>query len=204
MNTVKNTILKYRRLIIVIFHLCLVMLSYLFAFSLRFDFNMPKEYVFILFKALPILMITKLSIFYYFGIFEGLWRYVGMDDLWQIIKANCIATAVFFTAEALIFGLQGFPRSVFIVDFVMCTSLTSGVRFFTRLFRERYRPADLLKKKKVIIVGAGEAGILVLKEYRNHPDAGEVIGFIDDDPVKHNATIRGVKILGGEPGSKIL
>jgi FlaA1/EpsC-like NDP-sugar epimerase len=171
--------------------------AYFFAFSLRFDLNIPEEYIFIFLKTLPILIITKLLIFYYFGIFEGLWRYVGMDDLWQIIKASFAATATFFIVEMFIYGLQGFPRSVFIVDFVMCTSLISGVRFFTRLFRERYRPADSLKKKKVLIVGAGEAGVLTLKEYRNNPSAGEVVGFIDDDPVKHHATIRGVKILGG-------
>jgi len=197
MNIAKDTALKYRRTIVVLFHLCLVVLSYLFAFSLRFDLNIPEEYMAIFFKTLLILIIIKPLIFYHFGIFEGLWRYVGMDDLWQIIKANCIATAIFFIGEMFIYGLQGFPRSVFIVDFVMCTSLISGVRFFTRLFRERYRPARPLKQKKVIIVGAGEAGVLTLKEYRNNPNAGEVIGFIDDDPVKHNATIRGVKILGG-------
>ncbi|MDD5428207.1 MAG: nucleoside-diphosphate sugar epimerase/dehydratase [Candidatus Omnitrophica bacterium] len=197
MSIAKEMILKYRRPIIILFHFCLIAAAYFFAFALRFDLNIPKEYITIFFKTLPVLIIAKLAVFYYFGIFEGLWRYVGMDDLWQIIKANCAATAVFFAGEVLMHGLQGFPRSVFIVDFVMCTSMISGVRFFTRLFRERYKPAGSKKQKKVVIVGAGEAGILALKEYRNNPGAGEVVGFIDDDPVKHNATIRGVKILGG-------
>jgi len=73
MNKIKDVMLKYRRAIIVLLHLCLIALAYTFAFSLRFDLNIPKEYLPIFFKTLPILIVTKLLIFYYFGIFEGLW-----------------------------------------------------------------------------------------------------------------------------------
>lgn len=197
MTIAKDLLLKYRRPLIVLFHFCLVVLAYLLAFLLRFDLELPREYAAIFFKTLPLLIIIKIVTFYYFGIFKGLWRYVGMDDLWQIIKANSVAILVFAIGEISIYGLQGFPRSVFIVDFVICTSLTAGVRFLTRMFRERYRPDQSVTQKKILIVGAGEAGVLTLKEYRNNPNAGEVVGFIDDDPVKQDATIRGVKVLGG-------
>jgi FlaA1/EpsC-like NDP-sugar epimerase len=196
MSPIIEIILKYRRPLIVLFQLGLMILSYYFVFLLRFDFTFPVAYAPIFFKTLPVLIAIKLTVFYFFGLYQGLWRYVSMNDLWQILKANCMASLLFMTAEIFIFGLQGFPRSVFILDFILCTFLIAGVRFLNRLVRERYRLDLPVKRKKVLIVGAGQAGILTLKEYRNNPGSGEVVGFIDDDRVKHNTTIDGTPIFG--------
>jgi len=138
----------------------------------------------------------KLPIFYYFGMYRGIWKYVSMSDLIQIIKANLIATAIFVIAEVFLFGLQGYPRSVFIVDFVLCTTLVAGLRFLTRMLRERVEAGISAVRKKVLVVGAGEAGVLMFREYRHNPSMGEVVGFIDDDPLKRGETIHGVKIYG--------
>ncbi|MCG2709115.1 MAG: hypothetical protein L6246_02175, partial [Thermodesulfovibrionales bacterium] len=93
----------------------------------------------------------------------------------------------------------GYPRSVFIIDFILCTAFVSGVRFFTRLIRERFQdPLLSLKKKNVLIVGAGQAGIAVSRECQNNPLAGlNVVGFIDDDTAKKGLSVFGMKIFGG-------
>ncbi len=198
MKTVyKMLVLKYRRVLIILTNLCLVSFSYYVSFLLRFDSNLPNDYFKIFLKTLPLLIIVKIVVFYYFGLFRGLWRYVSIYDLWQIIKANLLATSVFILINVFSYGTHIVPRFIILNDFIICTSFIGGIRFLTRLIRERYnRPLIQNEQINVLIVGAGEAGILLLKEYRNNPALGEVVGFIDDDKVKYNESINGVKILG--------
>lgn len=194
----KLFVLKYRRVLIIGLHLGLVSLSYYAAFMLRFDFALPAEYSKVFLRTLPFLIIVKLLVFYYFGLFRGLWRYASIGDLWQIIKANAVATIGFILCNVVTYDLYKIPRFIFLNDFVLCTFLVGGIRFLTRIVRERYRKSVPGKERpRVLIVGAGEAGVLLLKEYRNNPEMGEVIGFIDDDRVKQNESIQGIKILGG-------
>jgi FlaA1/EpsC-like NDP-sugar epimerase len=193
----KTFILKYRRQLIVFTNLFLLCLSYYVAFMLRFDWNLPKDYFKVFIKTLPFLVIVKFLVFYYFGLFRGLWRYVSIYDLKQIIKANITATAIFILGIIFIYGTRIVPRSIFVNDFIICTFLIGGVRFLTRIIRERYHGAFLENEQiNVLIIGAGEAGITLLKEYRHNPALGEVVGFIDDDKAKQNEAIQGVRILG--------
>ncbi|OIO34508.1 MAG: hypothetical protein AUJ70_00910 [Candidatus Omnitrophica bacterium CG1_02_40_15] len=193
----KAFILKYRRLLILFANLFLVSLSYYLSFMLRFDCNLPTDYFKVFIKTLPFLALIKLSVFYYFGLFRGLWRYVSIYDLKQIIKANIVATVVFISGSIFLYGASIVSRFIFVNDFIICVFLIGGIRFLTRIIRERYHGPLLENERvKVLIVGAGEAGILLLKEYRHNPTLGEVIGFIDDDKAKQNETIQGVRILG--------
>lgn len=196
-KTYKLLILKYRRVLILVTNFFLVSLSFYAAFMLRFDCNLPGDYFKVFLKTLPFLVLVKLLIFYYFGLFRGLWRYVSIYDLEQIIKANVFSTVAFILSSVFIYGVGIIPRFIFVIDFIICTSFIGGIRFLSRIIRERYR-GQLLKSEQVnvLIVGAGEAGILLLKEYKNNPTLGEVIGFIDDDKVKHQEAIQGVRILG--------
>lgn len=193
----KKFILKYRRVFIWIVHFFLIALSYYVAFMLRYDAILYGDNLNIFLKTLPTLILIKFLIFNYFGLFHGLWRYVSIYDLGQIIKANLFATVVFILSNVIIYGVHIIPRFIFLNDFIICTSLVGGIRFISRIIRERYR-GPLIKSDlvNVLIVGAGEAGILLLKEYRNNPTLGEVVGFIDDDKSKHNETLQGVRILG--------
>lgn len=195
-KTYRLFILKYRKVLILATNLFLVSLSYYIAFLLRFDFNLPSDYFKVFLKTLPFLVLTKLFVFYYFGLFRGLWRYVSIYDLWQIIKANVVATVVFIIVNVFVYSTHVIPRFILLNDFIICTTFIGGIRFFSRILRERYRPLSKIKQTNALIVGAGEAGVLVLKEYRNNPSLGEIVGFIDDDKTKHNQTIQGVRILG--------
>ncbi|MCX5709092.1 MAG: polysaccharide biosynthesis protein, partial [Candidatus Omnitrophica bacterium] len=193
-----NFLIKNRRTLIVLTHLFLVSVSYWLSFVLRFDFFIPAVYWTVFLKTFPVIILLKLIVFYYSGIYYGLWRYVSIGDLWQILKANFISTLFFVLAIVLMRGVTGFPRSIFILDLVLSVVLISGVRLFTRLFRERFKPSRVHKKYNTLIVGAGEAGILMLKESRNNPATGLAVkGFIDDDPAKKNQVIYGVRVWGG-------
>jgi len=198
MNLPKNIITRYRRALVALTHLVLIVFAYTFSFYLRFEFTVPQEYAALILKTLPILVLIKMLVFYYFGLFSGLWRYAGIEDLWRIIKATSISTVLFVGGIIFTRGMLGYPRSVFILDWILCTSFISGLRFFSRLFREIFRFSVAKRSKKVLIVGAGESGVMVLKEYRKNPSMNaEVVGFIDDDPSKRHLHIQSVKVLGG-------
>ncbi len=193
----KSFMLNYRRPFIILVHLLLIIAAYTFSFMLRFDFRLPREYLQTIIKTLPLLVVIKLLIFNYFGLFTGLWRYVNIDDIWRIIKASSLSTVAFIIGVIFIHNIYGFPRSTFLLDWIVCTGLTGGVRFATRFFRERFKPVIIIKMKRVLIVGAGEAGDMVLREARHNQNAGiKIVGFVDDSPGKKNLHIHGVKILG--------
>jgi len=166
------------------------------SFLLRFDFSI-KGYTSVILKTLPVLIIIKVLVFYYFGVFSSSLRYVSVFDLWQILKANFFATTIFVLFVVFLHGIIGFPRSIFILDWGICLGLTGGVRLVARIFRERVGFSKQKKTKRVLIIGAGEAGVLVLRECRRNPHINlNIIGFIDDNPAKRNLRIHGVKVLG--------
>ncbi|MDD5109044.1 MAG: nucleoside-diphosphate sugar epimerase/dehydratase [Candidatus Omnitrophica bacterium] len=193
----KRFLYTYRRSFIFLAHLLIFIIAFLFAFVLRFDFSFPLEYKWLIVKILAILAIIKTLIFYYFGVFSGLWRYVNIDDVWRITKASFISSVV-FVIVAFFIGINYYlPYSVFVLDWILCTGLVTGMRFATRMFRERFRPTPNIFMKRVLIMGAGEAGVMVLREVKHNQELGmRVIGFIDDDPNKKRQYIQGFKILG--------
>jgi len=195
---IKNLLSKYRRITIILFHIGLIGFSYIFSFYLRFEFIFLPENWSVILKTLPFLIIIKLLFFYFFGLFAGLWRYVSIIDLWNIILANFLSSVAFCLSVFFYFTFKGYPRSAFIIDFILCTVFVAGVRFFTRLIRERFKESLTVKRKNVLIVGAGQAGIAVLRECQNNPSAGlNVVGFIDDDPAKKGLSVFGVRIFCG-------
>ncbi|MDD5687523.1 MAG: nucleoside-diphosphate sugar epimerase/dehydratase [Elusimicrobia bacterium] len=195
---IKNSILRYRRFIVVTIHFFLIVLSYIISFYIRFEFSINFVHKSAILKTLPLLILVKLLLFYFFGLFSGLWRYVGIRDIWKILLANITSSFLFFLAVIFYHGLIGYPRSVVIIDFFLCMALTSGVRFFTRLIRETSKIDLSQKKRKAIIIGAGDAGVLTLKECQGNPTMDlEVVGFIDDDTSKKGNSIYGIKVFGG-------
>ena len=194
---IKHFLLKFRRPIIVALHLVLVTVAYVLAFCLRFDFKIENTGWLLIQKTLPILICLKLIIFGTFGLYTGLWRYASVLDIWRIFKVHILATACFIFTVLVFYSFGGFPRSIFILDFLLSFCLVAGVRFTVRLYRERFRPFPSGIKRKVLIIGAGEAGVVVLREARLNANANvEVIGFIDDDRQKRGSHIQGVRVLG--------
>ena len=192
----KNIFPKFRRISVALIHLLIIVTAYVLSFYLRFDLIIPKQYVNLIFKTLPGLIIIKMVIFYYFKIFSGLWKYVNMDDLWRIIRANIAASSGVILYIVFLHGLVGFPRSIFVIDFGVCIFLVSGIRFITRGFREYIEPRKYQKYTKVLVIGAGEAGVMVLNELRKNMNYN-VVGFIDDDASKWGMSLSGRKIFGG-------
>ncbi len=192
---IQNLLLHYRKSLIIIFHFAIIIFSYVVSFSLRFEYNIPQTELPAFFFGFLSVIIVKPIVFQFFRLYSGLWAYASIDDLWKIIKANLLSFIILIAGVGFLGG-YGFPRSVFMIDFVLCASLVGGLRFASRLLKENYYRNYDLDAEKVLIVGAGATGVMLLREYRKNPSMGRVAGFIDDDRMKLNETIHGIKILG--------
>lgn len=194
---IRQAVLRVRRPFILLVHLSIFALSYWLSFQLRFDFRPPAYFLAVFGRTLPVLIVVKTGVFAFYRLYRGLWRYIGLADLWRLARANLLAGAAFILIASFFPAGRRIPRSIFLIDMGVCLLLTGGVRFTRRLVTEGLRGGGTLKSKAVLIVGAGQAGLLALKEFRRHPETGTVIGFIDDDPAKKNETLDGVRIFGG-------
>ncbi len=116
----------------------LIPLSYYIAFHLRFDFNIPFEQFDNFLKTLPIIIVVRLITFYYMDMFDGWWRYVSIEDLTKIAMGVVVSSVCFILSVVFIYGLSGFPRSVFIMDTIFIYVMLGGVRIITRLVIEKY------------------------------------------------------------------
>ena len=190
--------LRYRRLMVVTTHLVLVVASYWLAFVLRFDRMIPRAYWSLFVTTLWPLLIFRLGSFAFFRLYSGWWRYVGMRDMVALVKAMAISSALF--TALLVFTGQAYqyPRSVIVIDAVLTLFFIGGVRFALRALRENRRPATGGPRlRRVVIIGAGDAGELLLREMHNNRGLGYVpVGFVDDDIRKTGFHIHGVPVLG--------
>ena len=173
------------------------------AFLLRFDFSVPAAYLLYLPYALAVWLPVKFIVFRAAKLDRGLWRYVSATDLVRISAANLIASAIGYILIRLV-APPGFPRSLYVLDLLVCMSGTAGFRLAARLTANVSSRARSIAgvEKRTFIYGAGDAGVTLLTEIRNNPRLPyRVCGFIDDDPSKLDLYIAGVPVLG--PGDKI-
>ena len=192
---------RYRLVITFALTTLIIVASLLLAYAVRFDLTIPPMYRGRIAELLPAVVVIKLSTFWFFGAFRGWWRYVSMPDLVQIVKANLLGSLIFVVYAVLVYRLNLIPRSVLVLDGIFCFLLVGGIRFATRAIREAYRPwrqpGSTDKTKRVLVVGAGDAGQMIAREIRQntHLDIN-LVGFVDDDPAKRQALFQGLKVLG--------
>ncbi len=191
---------KYRKILILLFHVFAISFAFLDAFALRFDMRIPPNYWDSFCILLPALIIIKISVFWWLGLSEGWWRYVSMYDFLVILKANVIGSVLFTLYVVFFYSEKIVPRSVLILDGLLCFSIMIGVRVFTRILRERMifqTKNGHANIKSVVIVGAGGVGQNIVKEIRENPKIQKVvIGFVDNDPRRVGKIFQGVPVLG--------
>lgn len=192
---------KNRFAVSVLTHSVVIVLGYSLAFLTRFSpeiFQTPA-YVSVFLLTVGPLLFLRLCSYMYFGLFKGLMRYTGTKDLINIIKGAMTGTLLF--AAFSLFTVLGFSRSVIVIDMAYNILLIGGLRLAVRMFKEetgrRAPEGGTSVSKKILIVGAGNAGEMILREINNnHRLSYEPKGFVDDDRGKRGRTIHGVKVLG--------
>lgn len=180
-------------------------LAYYLSYILRFDGNIPAGEFSNWINTVVWIVLSKLVCFYFFGLYKGMWRYTGIYELENLIKACVISSGIIVFILVLKVRFVGFPRSVFAIDLLLTFLFLSGARVGIRLFlspgRQKLRFPFSGKndeaKDRVLIVGAGNAGEKLIREIRENPGIKyDVAGFIDDDKRKRNQSIHGVSVLG--------
>ncbi len=186
-----------RRIFALIFDTTFICLSLCLAFLLRFDFSIPPQQLELFKECLLVVMIVKPLVFIATGFYNSLWRYASVQDAVEIGKGVTIAS---FIAVFAVFFLREFtpvPRSIFVLDWILLLAFLTTSRLIWRIIRETYVVNKSTEGPRTLIVGAGEAGSLLLKEIRRQPHASyQVCGFVDDDPEKKGMRLHGVPVLG--------
>ncbi len=177
----------------------LIALAWWLAFELRFDHGVPRYYETLFRRTILIVVAIQLVVFVLFRFYDRWWRYVSIRDMWSAARGVTAAalaaslTVYFFSPVAQV----RLPRSVAIMDWLLLLAFVAGTRLLARSVIERPGIGLVARGKEVLVVGAGDAGQLVIREMQRNRQLGYTpIGLIDDDPRKKNLRIHGVRVLG--------
>ena len=190
--------------LILITDVILIIAAHYCAYLLRFAGNPNKHYMLQFRNALPLLLLVKVPIFYLCGLYRGMWRYTSLNDLLNLTRATVISFLLLVTALLFIHRFQGYSRSVFILDAILTFLYISSHRLIIRFFYQRNpgsraltsnRPAD--KKRRLLLVGAGDAAEQIIRETKSNPVLPyDIIGLVDDNPAKVGLKIHNIPVIG--------
>lgn len=183
----------YKKPRLIIIDLLLINTALISSFILRFD-NAWLNY-FNINYLIAITIISFLTL-YFSSLYNKMWQYASMSELYSIFKATITINIIFVIY--IYFFRVGFPRSIIAINLMTDIFLLGGLRFALRLLKE-YLNKNQNKKAdtRVLIIGAGDAAEMVIREMQKHPELGKnIIGLVDDDPSKQSLEIHGKKVLG--------
>lgn len=162
-----------------------VILAAFISIYLRFDSDkIPANYLSMLISYLPLAVIIYLLSFYVFKLYGRIWRYASATELIAVVMANLVGSAVWYSISLYIGAVL--PRSLYVFTFLLLIFFIGGIRMALRFYsyvmnKPKYKQMQR-KKNKVLIIGAGDAGAMLLREIeRYHIANRKVVGFIDDD-----------------------
>src|SRR6266568_1554178 len=186
-------LLRRRTWFIAAFQSGLVVGSLALAWMLRFDFFVP--YRLLLVYVALVLLPTRLLAFAKFRLLHGWWQYTGINDAKDIAKATLAGTLLFWLVMYFSPGTAGFPRSVYVLESILSGMSLAGVRVLSRAIAESVHK-DPAWGKRIILIGAGFAAQMILREITRPGSSYHPVGCVDDDPSKHGLKLHGVPVLG--------
>ena len=184
--------MRYKSWFVAGFQVVLVLLGLTFAWLLRFDFTLPHRGV--LLVAAPILVAIRLAMLRIFNLHRGWWHFSGIREALDILKAVILGTAVFWLVMSLNRSLN-FPHAIYLIEAVLTGGLLATGRLFSRVMVDTMR-RGVKTNRKVILIGAGFAAQMVIREIQRNGSGYEVLGCVDDDPTKRGIRILGAPVLG--------
>jgi FlaA1/EpsC-like NDP-sugar epimerase len=199
-----NLALRGNFWIVLLIDIALILTAYLLAYMVRFEGVIVNEIPKIVFLV-PILIITKIPVFYVFGLYRGMWRYTSIADLINIAKAVMVSSGFIIMYILFLKRFEGFSRSVFFMDGVFTFLLICFHRGTIRYLLQNNdltlwfaRDDEKKGKKRLLLIGAGAAAEKVIREIRDNVSVPyEVVGLVDDDPKKHGLKIHDIPVVGG-------
>jgi len=186
--------------------LLLLVAAHLLAYGLRFEFVFSAREWENIRAALPWLLPMKIAVFFFLGLYRGMWRYTGIADLFNICRAVAVTGLLALGGVLFLYRFEGFSRGVFLLDAVFTFLFVAGLRVGLRVLYQRF-PASILfggeektvplRRKPLLIIGAGDAGEKVAREILdNRALPYKIMGFLDDHPGKLGKRIHDIPVLG--------
>jgi FlaA1/EpsC-like NDP-sugar epimerase len=193
---------------IVITDICLICISLVVAYMIRFEFALVRVHLEQILKLLPMMVLVKVLFLFYFKVYKGMFRYASLSDLLKLSKALVSASVVIVCLVLFLLQFQGFSRAVFVLDGVVTFLFLGGFRLLIRIAYQRMEtrfsktsstlnPLLPAKYDPTFIIGAGSTGEKILREIHGNPRLQfKIIGFLDDDIHKLKRSIHDIPILG--------
>ncbi len=190
-----------RRVFELLLDFCLILLAYYSSYLLRFDGDLPGEQLTIFIKTLPIFIAIQLFAFLACGVYRGIWRYVGLDDLIVILKGVVVGATASGLTAMFIYRFQGPSRAVLVLNGLMLLLFVGVSRISFRLLGALIvgKRSIAPDARPVVIYGAGDGGEMLVRELLNNPlHRYQPVGFIDDDIDKWGKLVRGFRIFSSD------
>jgi len=186
-----------RRLLALVHDVLAAAAAWVLAFWLRFNLDIPPEFKHAMLASLPWAVALYSAAFLGFGLYRGLWRFASLPDLRRIVLAVGMGALAVPALFALVQAHFVVPRSVYLLAPVLLAVMMAGSRIAYRAWKEGHLGSMVTKPEAmpVLVIGAGRAAALLLKELAANP-AWRVVGLLDDDPRKRGAELFGEKVLG--------
>jgi len=191
-----------RNRFVLIGDIALIIVSVLGSFALRLDVVELPFYFPAALLMIVVALVIKIPVYFFFGLYRRLWAYASTGELRLITTAVTTASVLTSGVMAVLYVTgnvyPGMPRSALGIDWLISLVLIGGSRFALRILAEQSVPVHAHgKSKNVLIIGAGDAGALIVRELQKTSQLNLIpVGFLDDDPAKQNHTIHGVKVIG--------
>jgi FlaA1/EpsC-like NDP-sugar epimerase len=192
--------------IILVVDIVLLFCAHYFSYVIRFDFQSHTHYAHIFYPFIPLVLALKIPVFYFAGLYRGMWRYTSFDDVIKILYASILSTALLVAIIFFYNRFEGLPRSVFLLDFLLTFLFISFFRAGIRLSYQKFGfvhgehngHQDFKKdKKRIILIGVGDEAGKVIREIEANQDLPyKVIGLLDDDPALVGYKLHGKSIVG--------
>lgn len=194
----KKTKLK-RTLFFLITDALLFGLSCYLSFYLRFEGEIPGRYLELFYNSLPLFIGIKILVFYFYQIYRFTWSYVGLYELMRVFRAQTMSSVILlalFMFLAYEGPFQGFPRSIFLIDYAFSLIMVGGLRISKRAYLQA-RKYPVVEQKRTLIIGASDTGEQIVRDMKRAKDSlYSPVAFIDDDPMKQKASIHDVEVMG--------
>lgn len=187
-----------RRIFEVFLDAFLITLSYYLAWAMLYAAFESSSSWGLFMQTLPLLIVIKLGSFLAVGVYRGLWRYTSIGDIITFAKGVLLGSVLSIIAILILYRFDGFSRRVFALDAIVLLVAVIGSRMAFRLIRQVLPLPGTGTGRNVLIYGAGDGGEMVLRELNNNPEWNYVpVGFVDDDPLKKDKVIHGLRVFDG-------
>ncbi|MFC1574819.1 polysaccharide biosynthesis protein [Gemmatimonadota bacterium] len=193
------TLHRHRRLVSLFLYGLVTTFAFFLAFLLRFELVWPVAHTGGFWTALPLLLALRLSLARVLRLSTSRWRFIGTQDVVRLVVATAIGSLFFFILTWELGFPASIPRSVIALEWVFTSYGTAGMWVAYRILFQQIRRAEArngASDRRVLVVGAGEAGAILVREMMRYPTGFRPIGMVDDDPLKWGTNIHGVEVIG--------